>query len=396
MSYNLLERKNPNSYSNDIHDAINIISIDPEETEVFGSFAFKALKFPTDLDLLEEVKGCCSKEDVINKVEKEIKNVVKRIMKSKDSYVSELKAGLDKVYMIDLGEFKKNILSNFDYEQVGEDVTNLYENGYLTEEEYNEIMKYVKPNITNIQYQHLFDLLRDKWIIRWNDSEILKGKKELSNGREITLNQALYDKTLIKLDMWAPINNRYVEVTNFFILRSIDKQGNEEDINLELDIIPDLVEEVLKFMSGLFYKPYKYAKRLWSLSLAIRDIETIKLITPLLNSDASKLNIINSDISVIVGMIERIKKPPINFLVKEIDNFKNIISNISSIKLQEDKLYKEIEYIVDNYFKMEKDDFIARLNRIKEYLQSEINEYALTYMKGVGLYPLPEKFYQLV
>lgn len=395
MTHNLLDRKNPNSYSSDINNAIKIISIDPEETEVFGSFSFKALKFPTDLDLLEEVEGCCNKEDIVNETEKDIKDVVRKIMKSKDSYVSELKAGLDKIYMIDLGEFKKNILTGFDYKKVALQLDQLRKYGFLTDDEFDEVIQYVKPNITNLEYQKLFDFIRNKFIIRWNQDEIIKGKKSLPNNRTITLNDALYDKTLVKLDMWAPINNRYVEVTNFFVIRSVDKSGHKEDVNLELDIIPDLLEEVLKFMSGLYYKPYKYAKRLWSLALAIRDIETIKLITPLLNSDASRLNVINNDISVIIGMIENISKPPIHFLIKEIDNFKNIIGNISSIKLKEDQLFEQIDDIVQNYYKMEKEKFIESLEAIKDYLQEEINQYALNYMKSVNLYPLPEKFYHL-
>ncbi len=392
----ILEKKDKKSLTTSIHKAIRLVSIDPDEVELFGSFAFKDLKFPTDIDLIEYYHGCCTVEEVSKKSAKEIQNLTKKVINEKGYYVSELKAGIDAIYDIDLGNYTKNVLTNWDAVEVNEQIKELLDKKLLTQQEYDDMHVLVKPDIKNLEYEKLHDMVREKYIIRWDEKDILAGYKMLEGNRKRTLSDSLHDKTPVKLDIWAPINNKYIEVTNFFILSSKNQYLNTTEKDLEKSsILKSLINEAVKFASGIHYKPYKMAKRLWSIALFIKDIDTLKLITPLLNSDASRLNQIIGDVSVIILMIDKIKYPPYEFLLNEMDNFKTPLSNVTDIKVDTNAIFSKIDLIVNNHKHIDKNKLFIILGYIKQTLQDAVNSYALDYMKKVNLYPIPQHFLNL-
>src|SRR5690606_11974822 len=114
-------------------------------------------------------------------------------------------------------------------------------------------------------------IFRERKIIRWNESDLLKKYKILPGNLKIKLNEALQYQTFVKLDVIAFINNKFIELTNFFILM-YEKDGILHPINLSYNFYDDnekikiyekqITEDIEKlYFSDMYFNPFKAAKR---------------------------------------------------------------------------------------------------------------------------------------
>jgi len=71
---------------------------------------------------------------------------------------------------------------------------------------------------TQDEYDIIFNLFRNHRVIRWTEDEILQGYKMLPGKLKFKFIDGLKQKSHIKIDVLAYINNRFIEVTNFFYL----------------------------------------------------------------------------------------------------------------------------------------------------------------------------------
>lgn len=385
--------------SNAVKRAKRIVSYDADKSFLFGTFIYKASPYPSDVDIREPIVECCGQE-AIKKHAKHLQEILKNALKQKGVYFSEMKAGLDTIYKIPIGTLERyKIIHNYNPEQILENLNVLKKNKCLTNEEYKDISSLVVNNISVDNFEKLSDLLRNKYIIRWNADEVLKGVKKLPCGREITLEEALDMKTYVKQDYFIDINDRYVEVTNFFLLDVKNKDGSIRPLNLpylsdEFDlpeIVQELSTEVEKFyFSKKYYKPLKMVKRLFSIARLIDDKAMMKNIVPLLQSNVAKLGQIVSEIDNIISMLERIKEPPITSLKHQIDSFKDRMSNIIDIEFDQKKLDIIIDKIVNSKF--EKGMDIKLLTELKKYINMVVNHETEIYLKEHNLAPPPDSY----
>ena len=137
----------------------------------------------------------------------------------------------------------------------------------------------------------IYDLFRDKRILRWTSGEILNGYK-IIRGKRYFLEEALNDKSLVKIDMISNINHSFIEVTN--ITTIIYKKDNEH-IPIGLEPIHVLnpneifgaVEDT--YFSNKYYSPLKCCKRMYSLASHFHDSDLIQRLIPILSGDTSAL-----------------------------------------------------------------------------------------------------------
>src|SRR5579872_5351282 len=100
-----IQSKPSSSYPKKILDEIKLLSFSRDKTATpFGSFIYRIQKYPGDLDLVQEFTDCCNVDDVVTKFSKELQNIVKKINKKRLHYFSEVKAGIDERYDIDIGK----------------------------------------------------------------------------------------------------------------------------------------------------------------------------------------------------------------------------------------------------------------------------------------------------
>ena len=98
-------------------------------------------------------------------------------------------------------------------------------------------------------------------------------------------------------------------------------------------------------------KPFKSAKRLWSLSKIRHDVETLNKLEYLINSSVSILSQINADIETLQLLINKNINYDKNYILIEIDTFIDRITRIIDIDLNEDEIIKMIRDIKTSFIK---------------------------------------------
>ena len=330
-----LVRKLPGSYTIPVNKSIHLITLAESGVEPVGSFAYKLL-YPGDIDIREEVTACCSRREAGIKIALGIQRAVQRIVDSPGFYFSELKAGLDLRF----------------------------------------------PD-------------RDHQIVRWNAGEILSGFKVLPptredpNGVELHLSEAVLAPTITKIDMWAPVGERYVEVSNFLILFYKGPRGKVTPLTPVEDYIASIRHDVGAY---LLSNTFKAIKRMLLLARSYEDDAMISRILPLVEGDEGLLYQIVSDMRTLVDMLDKLKGPsiPYKFFYREIDGFKGRLSNISSFDFREGLVDAQINAILGHKIKGKK---LARsLEAIADSLLDVLNVAASSYGEKVGILPPPPEY----
>ena len=88
------EERNPKGFSKSVQDAINLITFS-EDTNPVGSYKYRVHAYPSDIDIFEKVKKCCSVKEATNNVAKRLREIGRNIKKQKLIYLGDFKAGLE-------------------------------------------------------------------------------------------------------------------------------------------------------------------------------------------------------------------------------------------------------------------------------------------------------------
>lgn len=378
----LMEIKDPKSYTSDIRKAINLVSVNPKESSAFGSFIFKAQSYPSDIDVIESISDCCSEKKVIEKMYNILLDLVDRVSKTSGYFMSEIKAGKDNVYNVDVGKRVRNSFVGYDYEHVSDSVNSLIDSKLLDSSDVAVLSKLVLPTINIDQFDELKEFFRLKSTVRWTSEEIIQGYKMLPGKRILTLLAAISQKGVVKIDVISPIDGKYIEVTNFFIMRV-----GQNMINFSFDYVNQIKDEIAKYFSKTFFKPFKGAKRMWGLARHEKNAPYLLQLTPLFQSGVASLNQIISEIDSIEILLERFLPKMNTIMVKQIDAWKTRLASIDDIKIDNEGLYNTIDSITGGF-----KDKLKLLGEMKKYMKKVVNTKTVEYLRYQKLLPLPKFF----
>lgn len=389
----LIEKKSFNSFNIDQVKAIKTISGNVKDSVPFGSFIFRAQYFPGDIDVIEFVnncdnnKVCKSKKELILKVWYYLIDIIKKTDSMSNYFFSESKIGFDYRFYFTSDDPK------FIYK-----VNNLKNNKLLDINEFNSLINLYK-HLTKDNVDIINEFLRMKYTLRWTKDEILNGYKYLIGNKIINITDALDDFSPIKIDLFIPINGNFIEVTNFFVLFDYIKSNGkykEHFLNIHFDYVKSIVQQLEKFSSKLFFKPFKYAKRLWALSRYLEDTKYLNILTPFLQSNYARLYQINSEIETLILMFQRIQHYPLDIMLRQIDNFKSRLAFIYDIKFDDNYIYGLIDVIVNDFFDLGVGKVIDILSNIKKYFDKIIGNKAVKFLTKHKMLPIPHKILKLL
>ena len=303
-----------------------------------GSFKYKIHKYPSDIDIFEIIDICCSVEEAIKK----LKIIFKDMMYDLKSvgYLSAFKAGRDNRYNKSIDKLRNEKL--------------------ISEKEYMKLK--------NSDADYVSDYLRDLSLIKWDSSDVINGHKKLALGKIITLDEVLLGNNLIKIDVWAKVNNRFIEVTNLLALNVVDGYGDK--ITSLTRKMPDY-ESSMKFDIQFFYKKRDYLKtlkRIWTLALYKKNEKLLNDISPIFGSSISALHQISSECEVLSNMIIRLDNIPLEEMLEQIDEFKVRIDQISNLP-DNVKLYNKI----DNILNVSLEEKISGLEDLMSFIDEIVN-----------------------
>ncbi len=385
---NLTELRNPESLPADTRQMIDLITIQKDIKPV-GSQKFKIQKYPSDIDLFEKYQTCCDLPTAKIKIVRELQKIAKRIQQSKVVYFGDFKAGRDDRYLIDLGQvnYLNHTIIGFNATKLANQISTLLKSKLLTSDEYVEIIHLIHQPINIPNQEQLVDIFKSKQSIRWTLNEIIKGEKILIGGLKLTLGDAIAHDAIVKLDVWGQIQGgRFTEITNFMIFTYVDTSGQTYPVNIRLgNLIESFMKDIILYSSQEHRKSMKLAKRIWQLSTYLDDVEMLQKITPLLQSEIGIPNQIASDIEVLKLMLNKVTNPPLELIIKEIDEFKSRLSSFQEISLDEKLINLLIDEIRENYTKYGKNYdqklMIANLTYLETYLQGIVEILASEYLQ---------------
>jgi len=220
--------------------------------------------------------------------------------------------------------------------------------------------------------------------MHWTSDEVLNGAKGC-----ITLEDACKKKGVIKIDMIAPYNERYVEMSSFFILKSTTGYVNVEEDYFKI-YKKLLYNDIEKFKE---INPLKAIKRAWSLAKYTRNKRAMNKLKDIIHSNLALLGQINADLETLKLLIEHKSKFDLDFAVTEIEKFKELISTILDIPIDEKVIYVMVENILllIKYDKTSSDKLIEALDILHDYLLEIIKKETNDYIKSIDYHFPTEK-----
>ena len=398
--------KNPNSFSKRTKNLINLVTAKNDINPV-GSQKFKVHRYPGDIDLFEPVKYCCNFEDAMKFIVRDIKKIATQLKKKENTYLGDFKAGIDSRYQLSIGSISKtNKVLNYDTKIIIKELNNLEDLKLLTKKQKEEILKELPSNSRiNSRLWYKFDkFYRKYYVIRWELDEIIKGKKQIGFNKgikELTLREALTHDSIVKIDIWALVNERYIEITNFFLLAYKDKKGKETVINMEMS---NYYESLIKDIKHYFEigKYMKASKRAWALGTNILDNKLLLKLYPLYTSSIGMLYQLSAEIETLIMIFEsvNVSNLPLDKIINQIDDFKMRITMIFDLDLNETKMFALIEEILNDYEKNKNRMKIKKTINNLQILMNDIDEIVenetFLFLKKEKLEKLPNYFDKLL
>ena len=438
LKINVGQFRSIDSFNTQTKKILDLITIG-EDISPVGSSKYTVHRYPGDIDMYEEIQSCCSLQEASKAITKKIQTLAKNLLYDQDVYLADFKAGVDVRYEIrDLGEINAyNKLVGYDANTVQEQLSVLYKDELLSQTEFMEAIELVVQEPSIEEWYILDEFIRNFYIIRWDLDELIDGyiqirSKVNKKGKEekklkIKLTDAIQDKSVCKLDIWAPINGRFIEVTNFLVFIYIDDTGKEHIMNISVDnYILNLIKDLKKYGKGGYKQnSLKYAKRLWSLANTLDETHKLEVLFPLFSSGAAILYQINAEIEVLINMLEVIdftpytKKgldkttktgskglqnyvkayqqqaknitdsSPIPLMMEQIENFKSRVGLVYEHFNDSEKIFRLVNTIINFYRskkkiymnKKETQLIIDHLKEIDAIIQTYVEEYTSNYLK---------------
>ena len=392
------DSKNKKSFTDQIKYIRELLSIgNPLNTLNYGSFHYKTLMTYNDIDFEEKIEYCeLTKEKAKEQFKRSIQRIVKTIMQESNIFIGDIKAGIDERFSdINLGKLKNGKLEDYNQESIILTINNWFNFELIDLQILEELLSYVKqdnylkPDI--YKYQILEELIRNLYTLRWKPQDILNGFLKLRG------NDTIDKKSPIKIDVWALVDSKFIECTNFYILKGMDNNGKCIFYNVPENyfntVLESLRQQVEKFgynnQKNLFYKPYKMVKRMFSLSRLECNNNIYDTLLLIINGEVGQINQLSALIEVLILMMEKNVDVDYNLINNEVDNFKLILGKINKIKFNENCIYDTIDVFVHSNDMNLK---IEILEKLKKCFDKIVKYHTQKFLYKWRLYPPPRNF----
>lgn len=400
-----IQTKNYDTLPDAAKDEIHLVSYNKNVIpNVVGSYAYRVQKYPADIDLMEnvdqiEVHGiwepATNATELANAFSQKVKTIIRDIEDMPLHYLLDFKAGVDPRYLVVLGKMENGNLT-ID-EKFIPAMIELTEMGLYTVTEFRAVYELVSSGSDQKVYDAVTKILRNRYILRWNSNEIKKGEKVLPLGQKITLTEAILQRQLVKMDIAAYVNGRFMEVSNIWTFMVKDAQGKYQPITPvpSVDNVPYDIEKL--YWSDMFYGPFKVVKRMFSLSRIMylrggqsyktaQYEEILRKTAGFVGGDVSLLYQVKSEIETLLTLneMEIITKANTNTKVmNQVDSFKNRLANDLVLS---DKTVDEFNQLIDAF--LDSQDY-SLLKALSKYLKEIINERAISFLANTNMNPPP-------
>ena len=367
----------PTGYPTDASEILRNMSFtNGKNVRIVGSMALRSQIYAGDYDAVEVVNTTGTKQLAVRDLVKKFKQIVKDLKSIPNTYIGDIKSGSVEEWVI--------IHDEYDYEKSIKKLEELHKEKIITDDEYDDGKKRIKPTVSRLE---LLALRRDfrPNIIRWKPRDVLLGFKVLKDKRKFTLAEAFQSPTITKLDVvsWVQ-NNRF---TDFSMIYQFKNNGNSMN-PVKADIETSIRENI--FMLHHEGNYFKMAKRMFALAKFKGYIDILEKLSPLFNGDVGRLYMVYGDIGTLENLIENTDNLPYSKIIFEIDQFKGRLSNISLEKYVNKE--NELFTLIDKLTSITSSGYTHKalkeiLEKLKVILSKLMSYYARSYLDNIKLMP---------
>lgn len=308
-----------------IIQTINMLTLDPKfPPKIVGSYKYVIHEYPNDIDLFESYEGCCGFEQVRKNVIKRFQDMIQEIEANPLTYLGDFKAGYDSRYTVDIGEIDGSKIRGYDHDAITKRMRELYDSKLLSENEIATWLRAVIEKPTLNEYIELKHLIHKKKTVRWTSKDILMGYKKLRGGHLLSLEDALSQKSIVKIDVWTNISGRYTEVTNWYAITYLEDGSVHPKYMSEPlgDYQHSLVKDLEYYSNPTLKKSMKLAKRIWNYYVFKNMKKEMVMLYPLFSSGAAKMHQIIGEIETICSILKYVAKPDMESIKSNIEDWK--------------------------------------------------------------------------
>lgn len=375
----------PSGYSPTIQRILRDASFsDGKDVVILGSGSLRSQQYAADVDAYErtEIKGR-SKADALSKAARRFQAILRRLLQQPFTYVMDIKCGsIEDWIVIPKDSFvEKGRIHGYDSVTAKAKLRQLQEDGVITEDEYTSAFELLNRKLTPNTFLDVKQELRFN-LMRWTPKEILEGKK-VYRGREVTLEEAMSQPTIMKLDLVVLVDGVFTEVSIIYELLYKDERINNFPT---VDVLRSVRENVLHYWKS--NNPFKMAKRMFTIARFTERTKDVDKLIPFFNSDLGRLYAIISDLDTISAMLDTLSIVPIRRIKEEIGNIPSRLANIWTLKdyiEKEPVIFRRIQALLSD----DKDTLASRITKITEALQEILTKHAKTELKKIKMYPPP-------
>lgn len=318
------KKKFPSAYPDDVLDIIKHLSIsDMKGIAVMGSMSLRSQQYAGDYDLIDVVDGRYKSDELATDAYvRKFQQVVKHFLHRNDCYIGDIKSGEIPEWKVVPDTFKE-----YKFSQSVKKLKYLYDNSIISKQEYEDSKAILKSKPSTASFIVMQRSIKFH-IVRWSPKEVLGGAKKLPDGRTYWLKDAFASPSLTKIDIIAFVqNSRFTDFSCIYILQNHGRVLNKVDT----ERIEDGIEDDITYYSNEG-NWFKVAKRLFSLARMTKNNNKLEKLNDILNSDLGRLYSIVSDANTILYLLENEAEIPIDKIRYELDQFRQRISNVYTIK----------------------------------------------------------------
>jgi hypothetical protein len=375
MSGIVARKQYPEGYPNDALDILKMMSFtDGRNVNVVGSMALRSQVYAGDYDADEVVDTRGSREHSVRGLARKFKSIVRELLDKPLTYIGDIKSGSVEEWKV--------VSDSYNASESRRKLKELHDNHIVSDSEYRDGLKLLKPRVSKIEFLLLQQKLRFH-ILRWKPAEVLAGHKILADGRKFTLEDAFQTPTITKMDVvsWVQ-NSRFTDFSMIYQFKHAGILLNPGIRDFEASIRENIY--VLKHDGNYF----KMAKRMFALARFRNHQKEIELLSNMFNSDMGRLYHVYGDIGTLESLVENTSSLPYNRIEFEIDQFKGRLSNIGLPKYLEEE--GNVFELIDQLISMRKSTYtkeklLSLLEKLKTRLYELLTFYARQYLRSHNL-----------
>ena len=361
----LKEKFIPNSFNDEIKEAVSLCTHNPKNVIYAGSFVRRSIRDASDIDMSETFKNV---PDIV----KGFQTIVQKLTRS-NTIILDIKCGADPYIcelFKELGTIKNGEIVDYDRKCVIDDVGVLYSHRYIDKEEHDEFIDLCRSRSVS-DYLDLREAIRKLMTLRWTPDEILSGKKQLKHGW-ISLQEAVV-MFINKIDIVFIYQGFYTEMSNILMLENNSSHHTLEFLPLTTNVNHFLTALKFNLFEYLHNKDKNYLKamkRMFSIAILLNDSNTVLKLFPLLQSNIAILNRVKGILTTIRDMLDKHK--PNQLMLTMLDNMKPILANIFEFNFDE----RHIDDIIDSINKKNiKEKIDAIIDKFANIINRETHKY---------------------